>query len=335
MSLLGATGKSVHRLGLAVVLLVLVQCWPGVRAEEPKHPRRIAMVLVGFTKERSEPQAFRQGLKDAGYTEGKDVILSWYSADGDHSRIPTMIANVMASKPDVLVVENTLAVMEAKRVTSTIPIVIAIAADPIGSGLIASLAHPGGNVTGLSLMVTDITSKRLQLLKEAVPGLRRVGCIQDRRVPTHKKIIEDLVFSAKVLGLNLTVVNAEKESDFQRVYSKLHQARVQAIYVLDSGYFGPHKQRILALASKLKLPVTAGYRGWVEQGALLSYAADFSNMFYRAAYYVDRIFKGAKPSELPVEQPTKFDLVVNMRTAKALGLKIPQSIFIQASELIE
>ncbi len=292
------------------------------------------MVLVGI-KERGEPQPFRQGLKDAGYAEGRDVILNWYSVEGDYSRIPAMIASVMASKPDVLVIENTLAVTEAKRITSTIPIVMAIAADPIGSGLVASLSHPGGNVTGLSMMVTDITSKRLQLLKEAVPGLKRVGCIQDRRVPAHKKMVEELTVAAKILGLKLAMVSAETPSELPRAFDDLRRNRVQALYVLDRAFSRVHRQAILLLSERSKIPVTFGARNWVEQGALLSYSADFGDMFRRAAYYVDRIFKGAKPSELPVEQPTKFYLVVNMKTAKNLGLKIPQSIFIQASELIE
>jgi putative tryptophan/tyrosine transport system substrate-binding protein len=264
----------VHRLGIAVVLLVLAQCWQSVRAEEPKQPRRIAMVLVGFTQESSEPRAFLEGLKAAGYAEGKDVILDWYSAQGDIGRIPAMIASVMARKPDVLVVESTLAVREAKRVTSAIPIVIAVSIDPVGSGLIESLAHPGGNITGLSLMATDITSKRLHLLKEAVPGLKSVGCIQDSRVPAHRKMIEDLRSSAKALGLSLSVVDAEKVIDVQKAISKLQRARVQAVYILDKAFVSRDMQRIVEQANKLKLPLTSGYRGWAEQGALLTYSAD-------------------------------------------------------------
>jgi putative ABC transport system substrate-binding protein len=306
----------------------------GADAQQPASPRRIAVVLVGLTAQSSEPQALRQGLRDAGYTEGRDVVLEWWSAEGNYARLPSIIAEVVRSKPDVLVIENTLAVDAARRATTTIPIVMAVAADPVGSGLVDSLARPGGNVTGLSMMITDVSAKRLQLLREAMPGLKRIGLLQDPTLPWHPKAVANLTASAKSMGLEVTVVSAQRPVEFEGVFSTLRRRHAQALYVIDSAFAASQSADLLARAAKAKIPVTFNPRSETQAGALLSYSADIADMFRRSAFYVDKILTGAKPGDLPVEQPTKFELVVNLRTARALGLTIPESVLMQADEVI-
>jgi len=303
-------------------------------SQQAASPRRIAVVLVAFTGQSSEPQALRQGLRDAGYTEGRDVVLEWWSAEGNSARLPSIIAEVVRSKPDVMVIENTLAVDAARRATTTIPIVMAIVADPVGSGLVDSLARPGGNVTGLSMMITDVGAKRLQLLREAMPGLKRIGLLQDPNLPWHTKAVAELTISAKSMGLEVTVVSAQRPAEFEGVFSTLRRRHAQALYIIDSGSFVSQSADLLARAAKAKIPVTFNPRREAQAGALLSYSADIADMFRRSALYVDKILKGAKPGDLPVEQPTKFELVINLRTAKALGLAIPESVLLQADEVI-
>jgi len=311
--------------------------WPSgaSNAQQPQSPRRIAVLLVAFSSQSREVLALREGLRDAGYTEGRDVALEWHSAEGDYARVPSLVADIMRSNPDVVLVENTLAVSAMKRATSTIPIVIAVAADPVGSGLVDSLARPGGNVTGLSMMMPDLVSKRLQLLHEFLPRLKRVGVLRDPSLPWHAKAVKDLLASAKSMAIEVTVMPAEKPADFDRAFSALRRHRVQALYVLDNAFIDVQRETIMEFATQSRLPVTYGARSWVEYGALFSYSADFSEMFRRAAGYVDKIFKGANPGDLPIEQPRKFELVVNLKTAQALGVKIPESILVQADEVIK
>ena len=311
--------------------------WPSGAsdAQQPHLPRRIAVLLVGFSSQSREVQALREGLRDAGYTEGRDVALEWHAAEGDYARVPSLVADIMRSNPDVVVVETTLAVSAMKRATSTIPIVIAVAADPVGSGLVSSLARPGGNVTGLSMMMTDLVTKRLQLIHEFFPRLKRLGVLRDPSLSWHSKLVEALLASAKAMAIGVTVVSAEKPADFDGAFSALRRHRVQALYVVDNAFFNAtQRETIMGFAAQSRLPVTYGNRSWVEGGALFSYSADFSEMFRRAAGYVDKILKGVKPGDLPVEQPTKFELVVNLKTAQALGVKIPESILVQADEVI-
>ena len=235
----------------------------------------------------------------------------------------------------MLVRESAAAVQEARRTTSTIPIVMAVSADPLGAGLIDSLAHPGGNITGLSLMVSDIVAKRLQLFKEAVPGMRTVGILYDSRMPFHARAVESLKVASRSLGLTLKLVSATSVAEVKRAISSLRSQGVQGILGLDNPFFHAHRKSILDLAMRNRIPVSYGTRSWVDDGALLSYSANLAEQFRRSAYYVARIFRGAKPSELPVEQPTKFELVVNLKTAKTLGLRVPESIKVFATEIVQ
>jgi ABC-type uncharacterized transport system substrate-binding protein len=322
-------------LSLALVLCS-AQCWwiEPAPAQQPHSARRIAVLLVGFSSQNPEAEALREGLRDAGYADGRDIALAWYSAGGDYARVPSLVADIMRANPDVVVVDSALAVSAMKRATSTIPIVIAVAADPVGSGLVDSLARPGGNVTGLSMMMPDLVTKRLQLLHEFFPRLKRLGVLRDPSLAWHTRLVEGLVASAKAMAIEVTVVSAEKPSDFDGAFNALRRDRVQALYVVENAFYGSQRKTIMGFATQSRLPVTYGARRWSEQGALFSYSADFSEMFRRAAGYVDKILRGAKPGDLPIEQPRKFELVVNLKTAQALGVKIPESILVQADEVL-
>jgi putative tryptophan/tyrosine transport system substrate-binding protein len=303
-------------------------------AQQPASPRRIGVLLALFSQESKEAQAFRQGLRNAGYVEGRDVVIEWRSAGGDYALVPGLVADLVQREVDVIVVDTTVATRAAKRATSTIPIVMATIADPVGTGLVASLAHPGGNVTGLSVMTTDLSAKRLQLLKEMIPRLTRVAVLRNPDTPYHPKAIEEIKAVAPSLSIQLSLVAARTSADFSAAFSALRRAQAEALYVIIDPYFFNHRTTLLALASKARLPVIYGEKNFVEAGALMSYGPDFGNMFRQSAEYVYKIFKGAKPADLPVEQPQKYEFAINLKTAKALGIMVPESMLLRADEVI-
>jgi putative ABC transport system substrate-binding protein len=279
-------------------------------------------------------QAFRQGLLDAGYSEGRDVLIEWRSANGNYDVVPGLADDLVRGKVDVIVVDSTVAARAAKRATSAIPIVMATVADPVGSGLVANLAHPGQNITGLSLMATEVGVKRLQLLKETIPRLTRVAVLRNPDNPSQTRIVEDLAAVAPSLSIELHVVGARTPQEFSPAFSTVSRAHVQALLVLGDALFFANRMALLKLASKTRLPVIYGERYFADEGGLMSYGTNFADVFRRSAGYVDKILKGAKPGDLPIEQPTQFELVVNLKTAKALGITIPESILVRADEVI-
>ena len=305
-----------------------------VDAQQPGSPRRLGFLLVLFSPKSKEAQAFRQGLRDAGYAEGRDVVIEWRFASGDYARVPELVADLVQRKVDLIVVDSTVGAGAAKRATSTIPIVMATIADPVGSDLVASLAHPGGNVTGLSMMTTDLSAKRLQLLKEAIPRLTRVAVLWNPDTPYHPKVVEEIKAVAPSLSIELSFVGARTSEEIGPAFSAVRRAHAQALYVIIDPHFFNHRRTLLALASKARLPVIYGERNFADAGALMSYGPNFGDMFRRAAGYVDKILTGAKPGDLPIEQPTELELVVNLKTAKALGITIPESILLRADEVI-
>ncbi len=302
--------------------------------QQPASPRRIGVILGASSPESEVAQAFRQGLLDAGYSEGRDVVIEWRSASGDYARVPDLAANLVKRKVDVIVVSTTVAAQAVKRATSTIPIVTITGGDPVASGLFASLAHPGGNVTGLSFMTTELTAKRLQLLKEATPRVARVAVLWNPDSLWHAKEIQDLKAVAPSLSVGLNVVGARTSEELSAAFSAASRARAQGVYVLDDPLFMFHRSVLIKLSSKARLPTIYGLRQFVDEGGLMSYGANLRDLYRRSAGYVDKILKGANPGDLPIEQPTKFELVVNLKTAKALGIRIPQSILLQADEVI-
>ncbi|MGQ0579766.1 MAG: ABC transporter substrate-binding protein [Betaproteobacteria bacterium] len=303
-------------------------------AQQSASPRRIGFLVMAFSPESKVALEFRNALRDAGYAEGRDVVIEWRSASGDYARLPELATDLVRRKVDVIVADTTVAAQEAKRATSTIPIVMAAVADPVGSGLVASLARPGGNVTGLSIMLAELSAKRLQLLKEAIPRIARVAVLWNPDTPYHSKAVEDLRAAAPSLSIQLSFVSVRTPEEIGPAFSAVGRAHAQALYVLEAPLFFTHRTTLLKLASKARLPTMCGQRHYVDEGGLMSYGANIGNLFRRSAGYVDKILKGTKPSDLPVEQPTKFELVVNLKTAKAIGITIPQSILLQADTVI-
>ena len=326
--------RFVYQIAVLVAWFALSGLATTADSQQPASPRRIGVLLADFLPESKEAQAFRQGLRDAGYAEGRDVVIEWRSANGDYDRLPQLAADLVQSKVDVIVVESTPAARAVKRVTSTIPIVMAVVGDPVGSGLVAGLGHPGGNVTGLSMMMTELSAKRLQLLKEGIPRLTRVAVLWNPATPYHPKAVEDLKAVAPSLAIELSFVGVRTPEQFDPALSAVSRAHAQALYVLDAPLFFTHRTTLLKLASKARLPVISLSTGFTDAGALMSYGPNLSDVFRRSAGYVAKILKGAKPGDLPIEQQTKFELVVNLKTAKALGITIPESILLQADDVI-
>jgi putative ABC transport system substrate-binding protein len=325
---------------LTFVLATLAVClgrWPGsdaANAQEPASPKHIAVLLVMYSQESKEAQAFRHGLRDAGYLEGRDVLVEWRVANGDYARVPELVADIVHRKADVIVVDSTVGALAAKRATSTIPIVMATIADPVGSGLVTSLARPERNITGLSMMTTDLSAKRLQLLKEAIPRLNRVAILANPDTPYHSNVVEEIEAVAPSLSIKVSYVSARTSEELPATFSAVRRSQPQALYVIVDPFFFNHRMAVLAWASKGRLPVIYGERNFTEAGGLMSYGPNFGELFRRAAGYVDRLLKGAQPGELPIGQPTQFELVVNQRTANALGITIPESILLRADEVI-
>jgi putative ABC transport system substrate-binding protein len=303
-------------------------------AQQPASPPRIGVLLVAFSPESKEALAFREGLRAAGYSEGRDVLIEWRSADGNYDRVAGLVGELVEQRVDVMVIDSTNASRAAKRATSTIPIVMALVADPVGSGLVGNLAHPGGNVTGLSMMMTDLSAKRLQLLKETVPRLTRVAVLWNPATPYHPKVIEELKTVAPSLSIALNFVPVRTPEQFRPAFTAFSRAHAQALYVIDDALFISHRTTLINLASTGRLPAVYGQREFADEGGLMAYGVNLGDLLRRSAGYVDKILKGAKPGDLPIEQPTKFDFVVNLRTAKSLGLTIPESILVRADEVI-
>ena len=291
-------------------------------------------ILAQLSGPNTNIEAFLEGLRSLGYVEGRNLSIEYRWAAGTRGRLPDMAAELVRLKPDIIVAQATGPVAAAKSATSTIPIVMTGASDPVGSSLVASLAHPGGNVTGMSIQSTDLAAKDLQLARELVPKATRVAVLTDKSI-TAALFIEQIQAATKKLGITLVVQYANEAGALDSSMAAIQRARVQALIVQHTTFTDSHRQRIVELVAQHRLPAIFGSRAFVDAGGLMSYGPSLAEIFRRAAYYVDRIFKGAKPADLPVEQPTVFEMVINMKTARALGLKISNSILVQASTVIE
>ncbi len=283
-------------------------------------------------------EAFRQGLRDLGYVEGRNLVIEYRFAEGKSERLPALAAELVALKVDVIVAVTTPEALAAKKATRTLPIVFVAAADPVTSGLVSSLARPGGNVTGLSSFFPELVGKRLELLTQAVPGVSRVavlwhpGFLPER---TEKDMLKGAEVTAQALGVRLQFLEARGPADFDRAFSEMTRARAGALTVLGTTMLFNERRRLVDLATKSRLPAVYPWREGVDAGGLMAYGPNIPDLFRRAATYVDKILKGAKPSDLPVEQPTKFELVINLKTAKALGLTIAPSLLGRADEVLQ
>jgi len=284
-------------------------------------------------------QAFQQGLRDLGYVEGQNIKIEYRYTDqalrGQPDLFPRYAGELVRLEPEVIVVSVTEAALAVKKATSTIPIVMVSVPDPVAAGLVASLARPGGNVTGLSRESRDLIGKNCQLLKEALPKVTRVGVLANPTDPLKSAMVADAEEAARSLGMQLKIVEASAPPDLEGAFSAMTTDKVGAVLVLGGGAFYLNRTRIVDLAVRHRLPSVFQNREFVETGGLLSYAPSTTANYRRAAFFVDRILKGAKPADLPVEQPTKFELVINLKTAKALGLTIPPSLLGRADRILE
>ena len=281
-------------------------------------------------------EAFRQGLRELGWVEGQNIVIDHRFAEGRFDRLPDLATELVQLKVEVIVAGAAPVAVAAKNATGTIPIVMFGVGDPVGLGLIASLARPGGNVTGLSFSVgMDTFGKGLELLKEALPKVRRVAVLWNPANPAHAAAIGNVKAAAGSLAVPLQLLEAREPNQFEGAFAAMAKLRVDALLIVSDGMFVLHRARLTDLAAKNRLPSMHGVREMVEAGGLMSYGPSIVAAWRRAAFFVDRILKGANPADLPVEQPTKFELVINLKTAKALGLTIPPSLLLRADHLVE
>ncbi len=293
---------------------------------------------IGFLSSQSGPheaiEAFRDQLRILGYIEGRNLSIEYRWSAGADERLPEMAAELVQLRVDVIVTHAGLPPAAAKRATSTIPIVTAATADPVGQGLVASLARPGGNLTGISMLSTDLTGKRVQLLREFVPKATRVAVLAMKGTPATPLLLAQMRTVAQQMGLTLAIHEVNEAEALAGAFAAMQRAGVQLLIVQQAPFIAANRKMILELAAKHRLPAMFDLRQFVDNGGLISYGPSIPDLFRRAAHYVDQIFKGAKPADLPVEQPTKFEMFVNLKTAKALGLTIPQSVLARADEVI-
>jgi len=326
--------RAVQLLLLALGALV---GWVTLVAEpraETSAVHHIGVVAVSVSQQSDEAEAFRRSLRDLGYVEGRDISMTWWHGHGSYEHVAEAVDDLLKQKVDLLVVESTPAALAAKHATSSIPIVMAVVGDPVGSGLVESLARPGGNVTGLTNQSPDIATKRLRLLQETLPKATRVTVLFDPDTPYTARYVTELEAAARIMKLKPTFMSARATEQVRTALSRVSPASADVLMPVDDAFMTSQGGVILQFAAKARLPVIYAYTPLARHGVLLSYAVDHNDLFRRAAGYVDKIFKGASPATLPVEQPTKFALVVNLRTAKTLGLEIPYSVLLQADEVI-
>ncbi len=325
-----------------IAIATTAAAWPfAARAQQTAKMPRIGWLVTGAldaAETRALLDAFRQGLAEHGYFEGRNITFEIRTAAGRIERFPPLAKEIVDRKVDLIVVGNTAAARAARQASATIPIVVSVMGDPIGDGLVASLARPGGNVTGLTFLGPELTPKRLALLKEALPKVSRVaalwhpGAFGER---TMREMLRETEVAARALGVALRFVEVRGPDEIESAFAAMAAEGPDALFIFPSPMLFNERRRIVELATRHRLPSMALNREFVDLGALISYGANISDLFRRSATYVDKILKGAKPGDLPIEQPTKFELFVNLKTAKALGLAIPTSILVQADEVIE
>jgi putative ABC transport system substrate-binding protein len=323
----GSVNKKVIRFALGAMLLAL--CFSAQAQQPVKAPR----VGVLSTEPSVRIDAFRHGLRQLGYIEGKTLIIE--SRFGGNERLQELAAELVRLKIDVIFAPNTTDVEAAKKATSTTPIVFASAGDPVGSGFIVTLARPGGNITGLTSLFGELSAKRLELLKEVLPMVTGVAVLANPALPFHPGMMRTLEDAAKGLKVHIRTVELRDPKDLDMAFEAVHRERADALLVLPNPMNFALRHRIAELALRGRIPSILVAREYAEAGGLIAYGADLPDLYRRAATYVDKILKGAKPAELPVEQPTKFELVINLETAKKIGVTIPQSVLYRADKLIK
>ena len=331
----------IARSRLVLIVTVAVALLAGASVAHPQQPGKVFRIGILSNVPPSDAEgarvwgAFIEGLRDLGYVEGHNATIEHLSSEGKYERLPDLAAELVRRKVDVIVVPATQNVIAAQQASRTIPIVMAGAGDPVRSGLVATLARPGGNVTGLTLLGSEIVGKQLALFKETVPRVSRVAALGNPNNPAYAQWLEELKAAARSLGIPLQILEGREPGDFERTFAAMAKERAGALFVSGDGMFLLHRTRLVELAAKHRLPAMYGMREHVDAGGLMFYGPSMRESFRRAAIYVDKILKGAKPADLPVERPTKFDLIINLKTAKTLGLTIPPSVLVRADEILQ
>ncbi len=302
---------------------------------QPARVPRLCVLAADSRSSQARYNAFVQGLRDLGYVDGRTITIDFLSADGQYERFPALAAECVRLKPDIIVAYTTPGSLAAKRATNTIPVVMGPIGDPVGTGIVASLARPGGNVTGQTLMATGLSSKRLQLLKETAPGVSRVVVLSHLTDPIAAVQVQEMERAASPMGLRLQNQRVRSPDDFPAAFSAAAQDGAQGLLTTIETFFIIHRARVIELAATHRLPAMYSVRDFVDSGGLMSYGANVINLYRQTSVYVDKILKGAKPADLPVEEPTTFEFVINLKTAKALGLTIPPSLLQRADQVIE
>jgi putative tryptophan/tyrosine transport system substrate-binding protein len=314
----------------------LATAWPlTLRAQQSKPPTIGYFGATAAVAEKSRTDAFVQRLGELGWIEGQTVAIEYRWAESQTERFPEIAAELVQHRVDIIVATSIAAVLACKQATTVIPIVFPLAGDPLATGLVASLARPGGNVTGLSNQGADLAGKRLEVLREVNPGLRRFAVLANAEYPGRISEIADIQTAARTLGLNVAVFEIRPAGEVSPVFDTMRKDGAEALYVVGDTFMNSNRARISTLAIQARLPTIYVAREYVEAGGLMSYGANIPHLFARAAELVDKILRGTKPGDIPVEQPTKFELVINLKTAKALGLAVPPSLLAIADEVIE
>ncbi len=325
---------------LAVIVALALSVLFGPLAGEAQQSGKVYRIgLLDYSAPDATRQerwtAFRQQMRELSYAEGQNVSFEARWAQGDNDRLPKLAAELIGLKVDVIVTGATNATIAAKRATSTIPIVTASGSDPVALGLVASLRQPGGNVTGMTSISSELAGKRLEFVRLVVPRASRVAILWDERNPGSRLAVQETEAAARTLGLTLKSVSVRTPADLEAAFSTLARDRATALSITTSPMFSPHIKRLADLAIKHRLPTVGGTRAFVEAGGLAAYGTDYPSLFRQAATFVDKILKGAKPGDLPIERPTKFELSINLKTAKALGLTIPSSLLQRVDHVIQ
>ena len=324
--------KNITVLNLCAMLFAL--CLPAQAQQTGKVPRIGFLGAASASALTGQLDAFRQGLRELGYIEGKNIVVEYRYADGKVDRVPELAAELVGLKVDVIVTYQTPSVLALKKASATIPIVFAMLSFPIENGIVASFARPGGNATGLTVLSEELNGKRLELLKEAAPKVTRIGVLSNLTNPTQPQEWKEIQAAAQGLGLKLQSLGVRSSNDFDGAFEAALKGRIQALLNLPEALFIVQLNRIVEFAAKNKLPAMYSSPEFVQAGGLMSYSPIITDLWRRAASYVDKILKGSKPADLPVEQPMKFEFVINLKTAKQIGLTIPPNVLARADRVI-
>jgi len=320
-------------IALALSAIFLALCF-SARAQQQKKAPRIGWLGAAHT---SAPrmEAFRQGLHELGYTDGKNIFIEYRYAEGKLDHLPALAADLVRLKVDVIVAGSPQVTRAAKQATSTIPIVMAFDDDPVGSGFVASLARPGGNITGLSTLFPEMSGKQLELLREIVPKLSRVAVLGNATQPGNPQALREINLTADGFGVQIQYLEVRGPKDIETAFREASKERADAVLVLSTTILYFNRRQVSDLAVKTRLPTIYGRPEYVDEGGLVYYGPSYTDLYRRAAVYVDKILKGAKPADLPVEQPTKFELIINLKAAKQVGLTIPSRVLERANQVIK